>query len=143
MRFVAVSEESIISQVRTRLIAVGVGVVVVLGVFLTLDYAPSVSLRIQRHVQQNWFVGVLVALIICSLAGKLFWEYRRFLRCWALIVVFLALHFAVIVPAIGKFGVIRWGHIEELYLFVIAMAEGATIFTGLRFATASLPHGTT
>lgn len=123
---------------RLRIIAVVVAVVVGVSIVVALEHFPALSGRVQHNVRQYWVLGTLIAVVAsCSVAQTL-WQYRQYLRVWVLLATFLLLHFAFAVPSIGKLGLIRTGDITELYLFLFAIAEAATLNVLLARATTSL-----
>jgi len=116
-----------------------VGVVACLGVIGGLEF-PSVANGIYvANAKQNWVLGVLIAAIVLGTSAEQFWRFRQFNRVWAVLATYLVLHFLIAVPALGRHGYVVAGHIEELYLFLFAIAEGVAVHLVLSGVTGSLP----
>ncbi len=124
-------------DVRLRIAASAVGIVVIVSVLVGVEF-PALVEGIQRYVKQNWVLGLLIAMIICCVAVGRFWEFRHYRRVWVILAAYLVLHFLIAVPALGRLGRIEYGHIEELYMFIFAISEGAIIVFALRRVTAPL-----
>jgi hypothetical protein len=130
-----------IPRMRLRLISVGFAVLAYVSTIVVID-SPALTNDIQQNVKQNWLLGALVAAILCSSTAQLLWQFRRYVRVWGAFLCLLALHFLVAVPALGRLSPIRYGHIEELYFFLLAIAEIATVHFVLLRVTSMLPRPT-
>jgi lysylphosphatidylglycerol synthetase-like protein (DUF2156 family) len=124
-------------NVRLLIAAYAVGAVVSVSVLVGVEF-PALVDGIQRHVKQSWVLGALIAVIICILGVRWFWEFRHYRRVWAVLAAYLVLHFLVGVPALGRFCRNAHGDIEELYMAVFAFSEGAMVRFALRRVTAPL-----
>ena len=120
------------------IVAVVLAVLIIVVVPASLEH-PALMDAIQRHVRQSWVLGVLIAVIVSSCAVRRFPKLLRYWRLWAVIAGYLVLHFSLAVPALGRLGTISSGHIEELYIFLLAFCEIVVINFVLRHVTAPLP----
>ena len=125
---------------RLRLTAIAFGVLVVIAGIVVVEDFPILSARIQRHFEQRWVLGTLIAAILSCIAAPQIWRFRRFWHVWAALAGILTLHFALAVPTLGRLGLIRSGHIEELWLFLLMLVEGAAVHLALVRVTATLPR---
>ncbi len=105
---------------RLRIASLVVVAIVITGVLTAVQF-PFLVAWFQRNLSQGWVLGSLIAVVIFLLVPKSFWEYRKFLRFWALLAGFIVLHFLIAVPILGRLGTIRAGRVEEIYMDLLAL----------------------
>jgi hypothetical protein len=74
-------------RLRDFLLYIVIGIGVVTGALLLAVFAPNIS--------RTWFMFIGATVFLCMFISKMYWQYRRSAKLWALLILFLVVHIVV------------------------------------------------
>lgn len=121
-------------QLRDGLIYVGIASVIV-AVIVSIGLR-DIEYGRHRNYHENWIVCVMTAGIAGWYTLRAFWSSRRSRRLWLVLVIYLTLHFSILIPTLGKLG-----HVPGYYISLIGMCEMTVLLFVLSFVLPAEEEG--
>jgi len=117
-------------RIRDGFLYLGIGFLVAVVVVAVVIH--DLDKGIHRNYRQNWVFCVLTAAVVVGYSVKDFWRFRRGWRMWAVLAVYVTLHFTIGVPALGNLD-----RIPAWYIWAIGMPEAMLVTFALHLVTAT------
>ena len=117
------------ARIRTNVLYLAIAFTFV--VISTAVMVHDLDKNVHRNVKENWVICSITAVIVVGFSVNQFWKFRGRLKLWALLTAYLALHFSIGVPVLGRFD-----RIPAIYIWIIAMPEFAVMVFLLLMVTA-------